>query len=490
MLSRFIGGMISTGLGNILSMVLNLFGTVIAARYLPEEAFGAFILLQVVAGFLTQVSSFGLNISLAKFITSTEEKQHKRELINTAVLFRLFTIFIVSCVALIFKHTLATFFNSSLLLELAIFVPPLFMLESSKGLLISVLQGFFLFKRIGITYFIDSLVNLLFIVVFVLVLDRGVFGLIYARLISLSLSGAFAYFATPIKKQLVLNIKLLKEVLLFGFPLQINDILTFVFRRVDTLVIGALLGPTEIAYYEIARKIPDNLGKLFEAFRSVFFPFISKLHALGDKKRLALVINNSMRFVSFATVFSTLIVLLFGSDIVRLLFSEKYLPSVSTFGILMIGLSISLVSYTIGTSLVAIGESDKPVIINSVHSVVSLVGNLILIPIFGIIGAAFSSLAGNSISNPLNVLFLRRKKVNVKVLNYLKPLFVFSICVLLILLLDPTTLLLKLVIILLFTLFCGFLSVITIEDLSALWREVRPIMVSQFRLPHSRDTTT
>ena len=471
--SRFIGGTISLGLGALSAMVLGLLGTMVATRHLSAEAFGAFVLLQVAASFLTQVSGFGLNASVTKFVTDTEGKPHRRRLINTALCFRLFTILIVSLVTLIARPALSTVFSSSLLPNLAVFVPLLFLLQSSSGLLKSVLQGFFLFERISITDFIASLSNFLLIVAFVLFLDRGVIGLIYARVISLSLSCAFAYFSTPIKKQLEFHFSILKEVLAFGFPLQINDIMTLVFSRIDTLIISVLLGPAGIAYYEIARKIPDSLVRLYEAFSSVYFPLMSRLFALGEQREAAKMLNHSTRWISFLSIFGALIALIFGNDVISLLFSEKYLPSVPVFALLMIGVNLALVEYTLGYSLVAIGDSDKPAIVNVVHTAVSLLANLLLIPISGLVGAALANVAGNLVGSPLDVLFLRRRRVDVKIGDYLKPILIFGAYWLLILFLKPNTLLEKISIIVLFILTCVFLSVITIEDLAAISREAK-----------------
>lgn len=490
LLSRFIGGTISIGLANLSTMLLGLLGTMVAARHLPAEAFGAFVLLQVVASLLTQVSSAGLELSIAKFITSTEDEGHKRQLINTAICFRLLTVFIVSLVVLIARSTLPTVFGSSLLPNLALFVPLLFFLESSSNLLKSVLQGFFLFKRIGISDFIASLFNSLLIAVFVLFLDRGVMGLIYARVISLSLSCAFLYFSTPIKKQLEFHFNMLKGVLAFGFPLQINDILTFIYHRIDTLIIGALLGSADIAYYEIARRIPDSFARLYQAFRSVFFPFMSRLFALGEQKKAARMLNHSTRLISFISSLGALIALAFGHDVITALFSERYLPSVPAFVLLMIRLNIGLVSDVLGTSLVAVGDPNKAAVTNVVHMALSLMGNLIFIPIFGVVGAALASLAGTSATPPLNVLFLRRRRVDVRAGDYLKPIVVFGAYLLLVLLLKPISLLQKALVIPLFIPPCVFLSVITKEDLVALLGEAKLTLFKPLRNLRSRSTRT
>jgi len=445
----------------------------VAVRYLAAEAFGTLVLLEMVATFLTVASGLGLDLSITRFIISTDDEHYKRQLINTALCFRLFTILVVSLVVFIARPALSTVFGSSLFLNLAIFVPLLFLLESSGGLLKSVLQGFCLFRRISVADFIAALVNFLLMIVFVLFMDRGILGLICARVISLSLSCAFAYCSIPTKKQLELHFGILKGVLAFGFPLQINDILTVLYQRADSLLIGALLGPAEIAYYEIARKIPDSLVRLYEAFRSVYFPLLSRLFALGEETKATKMLNHSTRWISFLTIFGALIALIFGNVVIGLLFSEKYLPSVPVFALLMVGLNLAFIEYTLGYSLVAIGDSDKPAIVNAVHTAVSLPSNISLIPIFGVVGAALANVAGNLASIPLDVLFLRRRRVNVKIEDFLKPILIFGACWLLILFLKPDTFLKNISIVILFLLTCVFLSVITKEDVVAISREAK-----------------
>ena len=466
-------------------MVLGLLGTVVSARHLSAEVFGGFILLQVIASFLTQVSSTGLGVSTAKFIASTQNERYQRQLVNTAIGFRLLAVLVVSLVTVIAMPVFWTAFGSPVIPSVAVFLPLLFYLESLGSLLRSVLQGFFLFKRIAMTEFIASLSNFLLVAVFVLLLDRGVLGLIYARAISLSLSCAIAYFSTPTRKRFEFHLGLLKEMLAFGLPLQINDILSFVFGRIDTLVIGTLLGRADIAYYEIARRIPDALARLYEAFRSVFFPEMSRLFAVGEHKKAEQVLNHSTRLISFVSTLGALVALILGNDVIGLLFSAKYVPSVPAFILLMTALSISLIGNTLGTSLVAIGDSSKPAIINIVHTGVSLLGNLFLIPILGIVGSALSSLAGSCATNPLNVLFLRRRNVDVRVGDYLKPILVFGLYVLLVLLLKPTTVLQKALVISTFILLCACLSVITGEDLAVILGKSRSRTPKSVRDPCS-----
>jgi len=241
-----------------------------------------------------------------------------------------------------------------------------------------------------------------------------------------------------------------------------------IYGRVDTLIIGALLGPADIAFYEIGRRIPDTLGSLFQTIWSAFYPIMAKLLAFGDSKRAARLLNDSMRLVSVFSILCTAIALLWGQDLIRLLFSERYLPSAPIFAILMISLSISLVGSALGTSLVAAGESDKPPLVNLLHTGASLVGNLVFIPAFGIKGAAIVSLVGPILTNPINVFFLLRRQLDVRVVSYLRPFLVFGGWIALVVLFKPSGFVEKAGLLSFLLLSFPVLAIVTTRDLHTL----------------------
>jgi O-antigen/teichoic acid export membrane protein len=486
LVSRFIGGTVSVGLGNVSTLVLGLVGTVIAVRHLPAEEFGSFVLIGVVASFLTAVSSFGLDLSIAKFVAGTEDERERGRLVNTAIGFRLLTILAVSLIAFLARPALSAAYGSSSVSVWAVFVPILFLLQSARNLLRSVLQGFYQFGKMGLADLLAGLLNLALLILLVVILKFGFLGLICARILSSALSCAFLYFSMPVRKRLEFDYAKLREMLVFGMPLQINDVLTVVFRRIDSLVIGILLGPTEIAYYEIARKIPDNLMTLYDAFRSVYFPLVSGMFAREERDKVAQVLNNSTRLISFVTAAGAVIALLFGRDIIVLLFSERYLASVPVFVVLMVALNLSLIGSTLGISLVAVGDSDKPAIINIAHTAVSLLGTIALVPSLGILGAAITSVVGSAATNPLNFFFLRKRLPHISGGNYMKPIAVAAPIMLATLLVKPDGVLPKVMFTLLFLAACWLLSIVTRQDVAVLFAEARITLFKPMRVVRSR----
>lgn len=465
LLVRFLSGTISTGIGRVSRMVFGLASIMIITRHLPAEEFGVLIVIEVTAAFLDQISSLGLNFSLPRFLTHSKDTQ-RSALVNTSLYFRILTILLISLLALPFRTQLGALFDSALLPTLFIYVPLIYFLMSINRLLQAALQGFFRFRAIGISDVLSSVGNLVGVVVFVLWLQYGAIGLIYARAISLFISLTFIYVNLPISKRIEFQRDTLREMLVFGFPLQINDILTFVFKRIDTILVGVLLGPAGVGLYEVARKIPDSLTQAYEAFRNVFYPIVSDLYTNDQHGKAAEVTNNSTRLISFVTIAGSLIALFFGEEIITVLFSARYGASAPAFVLLMLALNLHLINYTLGLSVVAVGDTDKPAIINVAHSVVNLVGNIVFIPMMGIAGAAFSSLLGNAVTNPLYSFFLGVRSVDVRLWDYLKPIVLFGLFGGMYLLLQPIPVSIRLLLFALFLLSSVLFSIIPPDDLA------------------------
>jgi O-antigen/teichoic acid export membrane protein len=463
-ISRFVKGTMSTGIGTFIAMVFSFLNIIIVVRLVPKEQFGAYILLQIIVAFLAMMGDFGLNISVTKFIAGSEGAA-KKNIVNTVVYFKLVSLILLSLVIFLFRNALIQVFKSHSLSEITIYIPILFLFESFNILFNSILQGLQYYRKMAVAQVILSCINLLFIFIFLVNLKFGLRGLIYARLFSLILSLLYQYKAAHINIGYSYNKNLLKEMFKFGFPLGLNGILTFIFLRIDTLIVGAFLNPVSVAYYGTAKKIPDSASQMFCSFLSVYFPNMSELFVKKKLIEAENVLNNSLRLVSFVTIFATFVIILFQEDIVKLLFSAQYLESASVLSLLMFCLCIESISTILGTSLVSAGYSSLPVIINVVDAVVNIIANLILIPKFGIMGAAYAALLARIAANPANVFFLKRNGIQVNVWGYVKPILIFTICSSIYFIFGGKGIIAKVFLIILFFMLCLISSVVSKKDM-------------------------
>lgn len=481
LMSRFFSGTIITGLGKIAVSGFGLIGIVIVTRTMSAEAFGVFVLVRVSALFLAQVSGMGMEIALPHFIAGSEDDGYRRRLTNTSIYFRLGVIALTSVLAVIFSAQIASIMGASAMSEFMMLLPVIFFLESLTRLLQTIHQGFFDFKCIGLSDVVASSTNFGLLVLAVVVFEQGLPGLFFARIVSRVFGIVLLYFSLPIRRQLEFDRAALLPVLKFGFPLQFNDLLTFIFMRLDTFIINAMLGTAGVGLYEIARRIPDNLYVLYQAFQTVYFPSASQLYAAGERRAASRLLNNSTRIVSFATSSGALVAVLFGEGIITTLFSTDYAESVPAFIWLMIALNISLVGYTLGSTVVAVGDSDKPVITNIFHTISAVATNLTLIPVFGLAGAAMATVVGSTVTNPLNVYFLRRRKIDVTVMAYAKPILIFIACALYGVAFGSLGVAYRLLVLVVFVMLNVMFDVIKMTDISVVLGEAKPLVARALR---------
>jgi O-antigen/teichoic acid export membrane protein len=461
--SRVVSNTLSLGAVSVLTMFLGLAGTMIITRHFPPEDFGVYTLVLVFVSFLSQISTLGLELSIPKFIASAKDDLSKEQLFSTAVWVRVAAIVFTCLLAWYGSPWLKLLFGRTLLPGFILYVPLLFTVESLRALLRATLQGSLLFSKIAITDSITSCMYLALVIV-IYIINGEITLLILARAFSTLLACLYAFFSIPIKKRLSFQMGTFKQLIKFGYPLQINDIMSFIYSRIDTLSVAMFLGPTEIATYEVARKIPDYLRVFYEPFRSVYYPFISKRYALAGSKPAAHFLNDALRFVTFITLLGTAIATLFGQEILQLVFTQKYSSGAPIFAILMFNLSLGLMGNVMGTTLVAVGDTKKPAIVNFFNTIASWLGSILLIPLFSLLGASVANTTGTLIAVPLNRYFLR-KKIELKDTAFLKPLGIFGVWSLLVYIIKPELFLIKAAFLAGFVLACVFLSVITKRDL-------------------------
>jgi O-antigen/teichoic acid export membrane protein len=232
----------------------------------------------------------------------------------------------------------------------------------------------------------------------------------------------------PMRPRLGFSLKHFRALFAFGMNLGLNNLLSFAFRRTDRLLIGGMVTSAAVAAYSAANRLPTTVHKLYDAFRKVYFPIYAELHgrhAQSQKDRLTSV---TISVLSFGIVLVSLIVVLFRTEIVLLIFTKEYLDSATALGLLMLPLSVGLIQNLYSATLIASDHPQEPIKINAVGMTVNLGVNLLLIPLFGFYGAIYARIAAVLIAHPAYVFFLRLHHLKGHYLQHAIPLLIAGLC--------------------------------------------------------------
>jgi O-antigen/teichoic acid export membrane protein len=470
---QFIKGIISTGSGRLINIIFGFFAFLIIVRFIPKEQLAAFILIQLIAYFFMVLSDlFVSDTAVIKLIVSSEGKD-KIKVVNTALAFKLLFGVFLSIIILLAKPVILYFFQSKQLSQLFWCIPLFYLLLSFTSFFQEILKGFYRYREIGVSGKIHGLLYFLFTAILLIIFKKGVVGLIYAGFLSLATMIIYQYLAIPFQKRISFNFVLFRKIFRIGFLFGLDRFFIFIYEKIDKLMIGAMLSPIGLVYYEAASKIPKNSFRMYSSFKSVFLPHILNLFAQKKYREAAEVLNNSLRLITLVVIFATFVALLFQEDIVVILFSQRYSASAPVFPLLMFVLSFRFVQSIFRMLLIVLGQSNKMLKLSIINAAANTTGNLVMIPVFGFIGAAYAGIFSYILTNLFSVRILKKSGVNLQVSQYIKPILVFVISAFLFLIIKPETVMVKLILVAVFVLLCLLLSIIRKKDIFYLFESIR-----------------
>lgn len=272
------------------------------------------------------------------------------------------------------------------------------------------------FKRYtgsNIVYAVTITISVLVYWRFQISLIALVFCLLLAKIIQLiwllalcrSTFDQFSYSGTMVGK-------LIKQSWSFG----VFNILGIFYFMVDTQIISLFLTAKDVALYQSVFRILLILMLLSDIISNVLLPYLSfkfykqeNISELSSKIYLYLLLVGCSLFLAFTT---------FKTELLQLLYTPEYLEAtvlVLPFSIVLI---LRTVSTLLGNILTISNQQVARVVTVSLSLVLSLVLNLLLVPKYGIVAAAWTSVLVHIVLFGLYAMFCRKE---------LKGLSIFSL---------------------------------------------------------------
>ncbi len=391
-------GAFLSGVGMILSMAGQLGAAVIFGRVLPESDIGTFWLLILCSDCLVLLTTFGLHSALPRILAAAPEEE-RRSLGASILLFQVF-VSIAICAAvfvawLLIRDPAAISVNENWtrLFPYLWLLPPFFFVATQRDTALAAMAGMNRFGPRAAAQVWGALVNVSLVVVFIGLLNGGLLTLALCTLTAYTVAavwlGAFALPWASLRRCASAYVDAVR----FSKPLYLNNIMAFTTQRFDTFLVALLLGnPVVVAYYEMAKRLPNMYTRILVSALVPYLPGISARVAEGDLDGAVRLLNKTLALILFLGYSSVLAILVIERPLIVLLFSEKYLPSLAVLWLLMTGTCLAIQSGIFGQSLVALGKPGLVAWANLVAGVFSVSTNLILIPRYGIFGAGIAFL--------------------------------------------------------------------------------------------------
>jgi O-antigen/teichoic acid export membrane protein len=389
-------------IGNVGSRILGFFVTVYLARVLEVSGFGK---LQFALAFF----SYGLIlINPGLLLLGTREVVKDRgkigEYVPSIMLLRLLLailsfLLIVSLLFILPKSettkTLIIFYSLSLFVQA-------FLLEW-------VFQGTEEMEYIGLSRIMVFVVYLPLVFLFVkgpeMILRVPLFLL--GGNIAASLLLILIFLRRKESIRLHLNSSLLIPLLRRSLPLGLAAVMIQIYLYFDTLLLGLFKGDEVVGLYNAAYKLVFFVLILDRVFIESFFPLISRYYR-ESLERLQNLLKNYAKLITALVIPIGIGGTLLAVPILDLVFGPQYLRGVIAFQILIWVVSLSSINSVYGYGLIGCDQEKKYTLAISLGTMSNLILNFLLIPPYGLMGAAIATLLSEGIMFTLMVIQFER----------------------------------------------------------------------------------
>lgn len=406
-------GSITVLLGFVLGTLFQYLYKMVLARFLGPEQFGVFIQGLAITYSVGTIALLGLQITAPRYISYYSGKEKLNDItqtVSTASLIALFSSIIAS----------AAMFFSSEFLALVIFSEPALVAPLK---VFSIAIPFFVFISLTLSLFrgqeeafyktvIDDFVwsgSVLVLISIAAVYSHNIVNVTYAYLAATAISALISIliYSRRYEYSLTLSRTKIKKLLLFSWPLFIISLFGVLNRWFDVLMLGWIGASSEAGIYDVAFSLAGYVALLLEIVGFMFLPVISNFHAKGKKSRIRELYRTATRWMITASVPIVAAALIFPRELIQILFGSEYISASLPLSILAIGFFYKVLKGPSEVTLISMGKNRKLLVGKSIIAFLIVSLNLLLIPFYGIVGAAVSTLIAYLVGDSTILWFAR-----------------------------------------------------------------------------------
>lgn len=376
----------------ILSHVVSLVTLPIYTRLINPTEYGLYALAKATLGFLLVFLPMGISIGAFRFYFQYEKKKSLNKLYGTSITFLLLFGFIGAIVLAgsseLISSALGTTGLKVLLIIIAVIIP--------FQLLIMLFRNMIRIQEKILLYAI-SLVVLSYagagVGITLVILGYGVKGILIGNLAASILVFSLLIIVERKNISFSADFDTFKKIESFGFPLIFTNIGAWIIQLSDRYILQYFCGEALVGIYSVSYTVAMVIGTFFVAPISlVLSPKFLRMWESERKKRTLTTIGNMISLSILAIIPIYLILCVEAKTIINILATEKYLAG-ATIVPFVAGAGVIYLFIWLQQSSFSLREKTKSVpFIFGASALINVILNILLIPKFDIMGAAFATL--------------------------------------------------------------------------------------------------
>lgn len=193
-----------------------------------------------------------------------------------------------------------------------------------------------------------------------------------------------------------------KQVLRAALPYGTALVLATMYFRLGAVMLSLMKGPGEVGYYGVSLRIVENLQMLPVFFLNSILPTLTAL-LVTDREKCKQVFQTSFDVLLIVAAPIVLGGWVLAYPLISAVSSPEFLTTSTQLGsdialrLMLVAMALAFLSNLFGYVLLAGNEQKQLLRVNLTAVALSIAVNLVVIPDYGFVGAAFTSIISESI---------------------------------------------------------------------------------------------
>lgn len=385
---------IVASLGRILTAVLGLLATALIARYLGPAQYGAYILLLSFGAIVQLAADAGLYLTLTREIAASPREEGA--LVSHAVALRLvllFFFFAAGAVVASFLPSLRPYVGIFFIIALGL------SFQSISQLFMGVYQRHGEVWRATLGDLSGRVAQI------ALILAAGAaIASVRGMALAFTLSAAAAFFIhqrllpAAARWRLRISFSAWKRLLSLSWPLGLMLLLNAVYFRLDAILLSLFRSSAEVGWYGVAYRLIES-GLFFPAmFGGLLLPVLSAALASGRLDRVRQYVLEGFNVLLLGAALLVVMLGFYSPGLISLIAGARYAAAAPLLPVLGLALAIMFLGNLFGFVLVALRRQLFLVALYAGLIVFNVTLNLLFIPRFGALAAAWTTVATEALS--------------------------------------------------------------------------------------------
>jgi len=415
-LKELLSGSAITFVLKISGLLLGYFLILLISRSYGADGVGMYSLTVSVIVFTAMLSSIGMTTSILRYVgqfNRNESQEQLRLLYQHVVQLSLPIALFLSVGLYLFAEIIAVkFFHAAEYkhaLEVAAFIIPFFTLVSLN---VEYIRGL---KNLKVSEFLRSVSSPAINVTLLLLA-----GLYTSSLFLPLYTLVVATFVTCVVSTLFIVKKLSKvhvtekgmftkqELMTTSFPMLITSLSVFITGNISLFFLQMFSDVSQVGIFSVILKVSLLIGLVLLVVNTIVAPKISELYWKDEPALLQRVLNQSSKIIFFISVIVGVGVALFNKEILQV-FGAEFIVGSNALYFLIVGQLVNAATGCAGAFFNMTGQQKVVRNIVGITMLLSVVLSYILVPAYGLEGAAFVSMMTAILANVASTLYIKFK---------------------------------------------------------------------------------